>query len=391
MNVLIIPSWYPSKGLPISGIFFREQAVALSKGGHNVTVIDVSFHGREDIFNSKNFRFTCENDKGVQIYAFKIPSFYILSRVKFIHTIIFKLFLSFVYKKIIRKGLKFDVIHAHSFYLAGYCACKLSEKYKIPLVVTEHSSDVLRVALGKRGRQLLEHTANRCNTFICVSEVLKQNVYIQVKTNKELVVVPNMFSLIFSYSDGKRKDSEFIFFSAGNLVAGKRHAFTISCFNKAFKDCPHVKLRIAGSGVLYGALQRQILENCLSEKVQLLGFLNKEQMKMELDHCNTFVLASAFETFGIVYIEAMACGNPVISTKNGGADDIVNETNGILIDVDNEEQLIAAFQYMYQNVDKFDNKQIAADCYTKYSEEAVVKQLSVIYETVMRLYKKNDK
>ena len=89
MNVLIIPSWYPSKGMPINGIFFQDQAIALAKYGHKVTLIDVSFHGRNDTFNPMNFRLNHKADNGVQVYSLKIPSFYILSR--FSYTFLWKI------------------------------------------------------------------------------------------------------------------------------------------------------------------------------------------------------------------------------------------------------------------------------------------------------------
>ena len=54
----------------------------------------------------------------------------------------------------------------------------------------------------------------------------------------------------------------------------------------------------------------------------------------ELQKSNAFVLASDYETFGVVYIEAMACGNPVIGTRNGGADDIINDACGFLVDTE---------------------------------------------------------
>jgi len=382
MNLLIIPSWYSSKNAPLNGIFFKELAVALSRRGHNVTLIDVSFHGRHDLFNLNNFHLTYQNDEGVHVYALKMPSFYLLSRISFIQIAIFKMLLFFVFRKLSKKENKFDIIHAHSFYPAGYCACKLSEQYKIPLVVTEHSSGVLNKIYKGEKLHLLKYTVNHCNKFICVSSALKQSICSQIKTNKKLIVIPNMYSSIFSYSNFRKKNNEFVFFSIGSFINSKRHILTVSCFDKAFKDKSNVKLRIAGSGELYGILHKQIHENNLSEKIQLLGLLNRKQIKNELDNCDSFILASAYETFGIVYIEAMACGKPVITARNGGANDIINETNGILVDVDNKEQLVKAFQYMYQNADKYDSKKIAADCYAKYSEDAVVKQLSDIYKEI---------
>lgn len=383
MNLLIIPSWYPSKGSPVNGIFFREQAIALSKKGHNVTLIDVTFHGREDIFNSKNFRYTYTNDNGVHTYLFKIPSFYILTRMPSLFIFLYKMLLSIVFKKVRKRGVKFDIIHAHSFYPAGYCACSLSRKYQIPLVVTEHNTNVLQKELTIYQHTLLRYTIGNCNKFVCVSESLRQSMEELTQKNDKLVVVPNMYSADFGYNDvNKSRKKEFVFLSVGFLNERKRHDFAIRCFEKAFKDDPNVRFEIIGKGHLFDSLQEQIIDCGLSEKISLLGSLDKKQLVQKMKDCDIFILVSTFENFGVVYVEAMACGKPVIAAKNGGANDIVNNTNGVLIEKDNEEQLIKAFQYMYQNAEKFDAKQIAADCYAKYSEDAVVKNLTNIYEEI---------
>ena len=384
MQILIIPSWYSSKGLPSSGIFFRDQAVALSKlGGHYVVIIDISFHGRKDLFNSNNFRFKYYNDEGVHVYSLKIPSFYILSRIHVIHNFIYRILLFYVYNRIIKKGIKFDIIHAHSYYPAGYHACYLASLEKIPLIITEHSSGIMQNHLKKREKKLLEYSLLHSKRFICVSEGLKLAINNMINLNNNLIVIPNMYSGIFHYSNVKKDKEIFQFISVGSLIDRKRHAFTISCFNKAFKGMPNAKLIIIGDGELYGDLKKQIIANDLTGKVELIGQMSREEIKAMFHYCSVFVLNSSYETFGVVYIEALACGLPVIATKNGGADCIVNETNGILIDVDNEDQLINALKYIYHNIDKYDNKSIAVECKAKYSEESVVRQLSTVYSEVL--------
>ena len=380
MRLLIIPSWYPSKGNPVNGIFFREQALALSKSGHHVTVIDVTFHGRNDFFRKDNFRFFYKNDEGIHTYSYKMPSFYIFSRISFVFILLYKFLLFRVFKKIIKKGINFDVIHAHSFFPAGFCACDISKKYNIPLVVTEHNTDVLEKRLSKYYQNRLQKTIENCHKFLCVSEALRLSVLEQVKMEHKLLVVPNMFSSDFIYLDrGKNISNNFTFLSIGFFNERKRHDYAISCFEEAFRDIPNVRFEIIGKGELYDMCQKQILENDLQGKVQLFDLLPRKELVKKMQECDIFVLASTFENFGVVYVEAMACGKPVIATKNGGAESIVNETNGILIEKDNKEQLVEAFRYMYHNVHKYDSKKIAEDCYAKYSEEAVVKQLSTVY------------
>jgi glycosyltransferase involved in cell wall biosynthesis len=385
MRILIIPSWYPSKGAPVNGVFFKEQAIALAKHGHDVAVIDVTFHGRKDIFNATNFRLIDENVDGVHTYSFRIPSFFILSRIQPLFIWIYKLLLFFVFRKLCRKGLKFDVLHAHSFYPAGFSACSLSKKYNIPVVITEHSSAVIMRQLSGYQQKLLAKTVKNSNVFICVSESLLQSVKEQTKIeHNKLITVPNIVTSAFTYSKEKHvKNQDFLFLSVGFFSEGKRHSFLISCFEEAFTGRRDVKLQIAGDGEQYASLQHQIKKGGLTEQIRLLGNLGRTQLALKYEECNAFVLASAFETFGVVYIEAMACGKPVIATRNGGANNIVNDTNGILIDVDNREQLIEAFRYMYHNAHKYNSEQIAADCRAKYSEAAVAGKLSEVYRQVL--------
>ena len=95
-----------------------------------------------------------------------------------------------------------------------------------------------------------------------------------------------------------------------------------------------------------------------------------------------FVLPSDFETFGVVYIEALASGTPVIATRNGGAECIVTEGNGILTDVGDEEALFSAMLSLYKEYDKYDTESISKKCIDVYGEEIVGEKISALYERI---------
>lgn len=116
----------------------------------------------------------------------------------------------------------------------------------------------------------------------------------------------------------------------------------------------------------------------------MLGQLTRQEVVEKMHECDVFVLASDFETFGVVYIEALACGKPVIGTRNGGAEDIINETNGVLIDIDNVAQLSDTMKKMYTNEIKFDSNKIAEYTHKRYSSENVAAQLISIYKGVFQ-------
>ena len=93
-----------------------------------------------------------------------------------------------------------------------------------------------------------------------------------------------------------------------------------------------------------------------------------------------FVLSSNFETFGVVLIEALACGLPLIATKCGGPEDIVNKQNGILMDVENQLQLEDAMLTMYKNANKYDKQKLRSDAKDRFGEKAFIKNAMKYYE-----------
>jgi glycosyltransferase involved in cell wall biosynthesis len=96
---------------------------------------------------------------------------------------------------------------------------------------------------------------------------------------------------------------------------------------------------------------------------------------------NTFVLPSKSETFGVVYIEALLCGLPVIATSCGGPEDFVNDKNGLLIPVDNKEELINALKMIKKN--DYDKKLISENCRQKFAPEIIANRITKLYEQVL--------
>ena len=105
-----------------------------------------------------------------------------------------------------------------------------------------------------------------------------------------------------------------------------------------------------------------------------MGTKKVEEVAKAMNTCDAFVMVSERETFGVVYIEALAAGRPVIATKNGGANDLVSADNGILIDIDNKKQLMKAMWYMKDHIEEYNADIISNHCFEKFSSHAVSKR-----------------
>lgn len=383
MKILVIPSWYPANKTSHGGSFFREQAIALQNAGNEVVVCNASFSSRKNWFDTKNYKLTKYIDEGVVVYSLINPLFGI-GRSKKILNAIYKMKLNYLLNVLQNELIGFDIIHAHSYLPAGYVSTKFAKKLNIPIVITEHSSAIMSGVLSKYEKYCLTETIKNSNQFICVSSSLKNKVENITGKGEKIIVIPNMVSPIFNLNYSVNNDDKFIFLSVGNFNSRKRFKLTIRAFTEAFHDNKLVKLQLVGGGPLYNELKEYVSCLGMNDSIEILGSKTREDISILMKNCDVFVLPSTFETFGVVYIEAFACGKPVIATRNGGADYLVNNKNGILIDVDNLQQLINAMRYINKNINEYDKKYISSECLKQYSQESIVSKLTNLYVNTLK-------
>lgn len=382
MNILIVPSWYEARPGAQLGSFFREQAFALKRSGCNVIVADASLQSMKNLKGKKLFSVQKKDDEGLLTYSYYMPSFGFMRTPK-IAANVYARNLERLFRSIMEDGRKVDVIHAHSFYCAGVAATRLGKKYGIPVVITEHSSAIISKKLDEQKTSLLKETVENCEKFICVGNGLKDAVVEYTQTTKDITVIPNMVDKIFNYKEEKGSEP-FFFVSIGNLIQRKRFDLTIQAFAEIFRDNHDVKLTIIGDGPLKDELKNLAKAQGIENQVKFTGRMDRNSVARELQKSNVFVLASDYETFGVVYIEAMACGNPVIGTRNGGADDIINDDCGILVDTNDVLQLANAMKQIYSTYKSYDKKNIANQCDSQYGEKAISTQLKDVYSNIVK-------
>ena len=136
-----------------------------------------------------------------------------------------------------------------------------------------------------------------------------------------------------------------ILMTASRLVAKKNHENVLKSLPLVIKVIPDIIYIIIGKGKEEEKLIRLTKDMGLGKYVKFVGFVEPKDMPMYYDICDIFIMPSKtvdfdYESFGIVYIEANACGKPVIGGKSGGVEDaVIDGVTGLLVDPENIEEI----------------------------------------------------
>lgn len=368
MNIFIMSAIFPREDNIQSGIYIYEQCEVLKKHGHTLTVLDASTYSIKQwskcdkLFSyvSSVGKVYVKHTKGFMQSRF--PRFAVKTYLKNAE----KLF-----RKALKEQGKPDLIYAHFTFPCGYAAKYLSQKYGIPFAVEEHYSLFLSENLPKYLKKITKETVLAASAFFCVSQGLKESIERLTGIKNKIEVVNNLINARYTYYPPPKND-EFVFFAAGNLVKSKKFDLLIRAFAEAFQK-GGARLYIAGDGAERDALMALAKEQ--GGKIEFLGRLSGEQMIKNYKKCNCFVLLSEYETFGIVFREAMAVGRAVIAAKCGGVEENWLDDFGILVEKNNFSQSRDALIKIVKDYDKYDPKMIAQKTKELYSEEIIYKKI----------------
>ena len=415
MHILKIPSeeYIPSSS-PIAGIFQHDQAKILQRKGHQVGALSFSFNFSfsiliKAILGKKNKRTehlnvlsatvliikkmfsaaTFKYEKMDEINVLRCDGFWGLSSSKnplSRHD----LWMKFGEKTLITYVEQYgkpDVIHAHNMIYAGMLALSLKKKFGIPVVITEHSSQYAMEGVHPALNLKLEKAYQDNESILAVSPKLVElltHKYLKA-TDDKITCLPNVLDPFIETSPlNRRANSKVVrILNVGNLIPLKGQLELIEAFNQAFKSIHHVELIIAGSGELKEKLQLKIKSLNLEGRVKLIGLIDREEVINQMDHAHIFTLPSHYETFGVVLIEALSRGLPVISTYCGGPESIVNEGNGLLVEPKNVNQLADACLKMYKEHENYNPIRLRAEAITLFGEEAFYNNIISIYRKVI--------
>lgn len=387
MNIVIIPAFFQTKSRKTLGSFFLEQARALQQKGHKVTILYCDTYSIKCVkdwfaYNEEKF----EIIEGIQIYrnrCFCPMKHGIEGHRKAFANGIQKLYDQYM------KGNKPDIIHAHCCVWAGYAAMKLSEQIGIPYVVTEHATlfQLNRDEISEKNDKVIRKIFQKAARVICVSGAFAKLIESYRPDIDVVGNVVNCDAFVPRADSEKHRGIRFLtvcYMEEEAQLYKKGIDILIQAWTEVVKKYTDVKLVIGGGGSAKTKVEQWVEEQGISKYVEFTGALDRKQVIQEMQSCDCFVLPSRYETFGVVYIEAMACGKPVIAVANGGPDDFVKPFNGFLIEPDVKELVQAVYEMIghLTQGNYYQDEKISNYIKSKFSYEAIAEQLEAIYNSI---------
>jgi glycosyltransferase involved in cell wall biosynthesis len=381
LNILLIASWYPSKENPTAGSFVQEQAHMLRDFGHQVIVIHPFMLGTfANSFNKQSYQTFCDED-GIRVLrvgvAPPMPFFRGISYVYCFQRV------RIAMKKFQLDPKDFKIIHSHAMFMGGGIGHKLSKKYNLPHVHTEHTSGLIfnPKQYTKKDIAITRKAYMHCHKVLFVSHFAMKHTLanIALESKDNLVVLPNVVDSSFFSSpiDPFSKVTSLRFLVIGNFIPRKNHQLLLEAFGLVQKEFPTVGLSIAGNGPLEQEL-RGLSESLKLENINWLPILNRAAVKEQMAAHQVILSTSKVETFGLTIAEAQAMGKPVVVTDSGGVRDIVIQETGIVTEL-SSEAFAKGLMQLIQSFDAYDPETIRETAKSRFAAEVIMNQLNEIY------------
>jgi glycosyltransferase involved in cell wall biosynthesis len=296
-----------------------------------------------------------------------------------------------IFKNICRwiedQNIRIDLIHAHFSWPCGYVGAKLREKYDIPLIITIHENRDWLIKEYNSKNDKIYWTWKNADVLIRVN---KGEIPYLKRFNEKVCSIPNGYNTHRFFMIDKRQShlalpelpvDKKILFTFSNLTKRKGFHYLIEAIRMIIDKRKDFVCIIGGNGEDRKNLQKQITDSKLSDYVRLIGFVPNNKINAWVNACDLFVLPSLSESFGVVQIEAMACGKPVVSTKNGGSEEIIiNDKLGILVEPRDPEELAKA---ILQALETEWDEEYITDYVERYTCENIAREIVGIYEQVL--------
>jgi glycosyltransferase involved in cell wall biosynthesis len=340
MNVLVLATTFPRWKDDSSSAFVYELSKRLRDKDIEIIVLAPHHEGAkfyEEMEGLKVYRFPYFYPLKYQRLCYNggmLPNFKKSHMAKIQLPLLILINIFYIFRLI--KKEKIDLIHAHWIIPSGFVCNIVKSILRKPLIVSVHGSDIVLIR-NPYFRPIGRHILKAIDTCTVNSTATRDLVLGVFRSNKEPQIIPmgvdlNVFKPFSRHTYGNNSEKSPTILTVGRLDKNKGFNYLIDAMPKLIHKFPKLKLIIVGDGPEKNNLLNQIKNLHLEQNVSLAGAVRNKDLPKFYNQADLFVLPSLKEGLGVVLLEAMACGTPVIGSNVGGITDIIiNGENGSFI------------------------------------------------------------
>ena len=354
MKILVATTMFPNKYNPFSGVFIKNQIKLL-----------------RDKFGIESIVITGDGSNHLTILILKK---YLLFFIRIIWSAFFK---------------RFDLIHVHFSYPTGFLSliCKWITGKK--LIITIHGSDINQhQKMNILSRYLIKQTLNTCDHIIAVSDDLRMKMISQFGISTEKLSVINMgFDrniFCFHQNEEEKRKETFIILFVGRLIPVKGFELLIDAIEKLnLQANSNFECVVIGEGSHRAQYEKTAKEKRLDKIFRFIEPLGQKKIATWMRKSNIVVIPSYQEGFGLVAIESLACGTPVIASKVGGLKEIIQDgINGYFITPGEVDELEEKINLVMNNPNIIPSE-VCVESISQFDAELKVGQIKDLYTTII--------
>ena len=291
-----------------------------------------------------------------------------------------------MYADISRKHGIPALVHVHVAMKAGMLALYLKSKYRIPFVVSEHWTGYYKESqpniytIGNTLRSLIKQVIRQASQVFPVSADLGKKICETVKP-VPFEVIPNVVDTrLFNYKESEIPVFRFIHPSYLNYQKNPEGMIEAAAI-LAQKGYQFELVLLGNKKPELESLAKQ--KGLFNTHVFIKDFVSYPEVATQMQQSSALLMFSRFENLPCVVLEALCCGLPVISTRVGGIAEVINNTNGLLVNNEDVEGLANAMKKMIDEYSSYNRSQIATEAAKKFSYSIVGSQYSKWYKKII--------
>jgi glycosyltransferase involved in cell wall biosynthesis len=292
--------------------------------------------------------------------------------------------------KQIHQEFPFDLIHAHFSYPDGVIAARLGQRYRVPVIITEHAPWQPWMEEYPQVRRQAVWASDRCTFHIPVSHYVRNTIIQYTGESEKLRVIPVGVdcSVFAPPPDGHEPDLNQILY-VGQINFTKGIDVLLQAMCQLIAQRPRVRLvLVGGSFYRLKRLQEERLRSLAKElglenHVEFVGEKSHQEVAELMRRSALLVLPSRAESFGAVLVEAIACGTPVVATQCGGPEDIVNDKVGVLVPKEDVDALASGMLHVLTHRDHYSSALLRSYALENFSWERIACQTVNLYHAAL--------